>query len=72
MVLLTQHYDTVTAVGANSKATIMLIPYSPDGMNSVGEQITQALMTTHEAQKPATSPPNPDAPHTRTSASRHT
>jgi len=53
MVLLTQHYDTVSSVGAHSKATILMIPYSPDGMQNVGDQITQALMTTHEAQKPA-------------------
>jgi len=52
MVLLTQHYDTVTAVGAHSKSTIMMIPYSPDGMNAVGEQITAALLTTNEASKP--------------------
>lgn len=52
MVLLTQHYDTVTSVGANSKSTIMMIPYSPDGMNNVGDQITQALLTTTEAGKP--------------------
>jgi regulator of protease activity HflC (stomatin/prohibitin superfamily) len=52
MVLLTQHYDTVTAVGAHSKSTIMMLPYSPDGMTQVGDQIMQALITTDEAQKP--------------------
>ena len=52
MVLLTQHYDTVSQVGANSKATIMMIPYAPDGMRQVGDQITQALLTTNEAQRP--------------------
>ncbi|HPF37628.1 MAG TPA: SPFH domain-containing protein [Phycisphaerae bacterium] len=52
MVLLTQHYDTVTAVGAHSKSTIMMIPYTPDGMSQVGDQITQALLIGHEAQKP--------------------
>lgn len=52
MVLLTQHYDTVTAVGVHSKATIMMVPYTPDGMSQVGEQITQALITTEEAMKP--------------------
>jgi regulator of protease activity HflC (stomatin/prohibitin superfamily) len=51
MVLLTQHYDTVTAVGAHSKATIMMVPYTPDGMSQVGDQITQALLTTSEAEK---------------------
>ncbi|HUU83289.1 MAG TPA: SPFH domain-containing protein [Phycisphaerae bacterium] len=50
MVLLTQHYDTVTAVGSHSKATIMMIPYTPDGMSQVGDQITSALLTTGEAQ----------------------
>ncbi len=52
MVLLTQHYDTVTAVGANCKATIMMVPYTPDGMKQVGDQITQALITTAESEKP--------------------
>ena len=55
MVLLTQHYDTVSQVGANSKATIMMIPYAPDGMQQVGDQIVQALMTTNEAQRPTSS-----------------
>jgi len=50
MVLLTQHYDTVTAVGAHSKATIMMVPYTPDGMSQVGEQITTALLATAEVQ----------------------
>lgn len=52
MVLLTQHYDTVTAVGAHSKATIMMLPYSPDGMIDVGDQIAQALLVTDEVGKP--------------------
>jgi regulator of protease activity HflC (stomatin/prohibitin superfamily) len=52
MVLLTQHYDTVTAVGAQSKAVIMMVPYAPDGMNRVSEQIMQALLTTEESAKP--------------------
>jgi len=49
MVLLTQHYDTVTAVGSRSRSTIMMVPYSPEGMNSVSEQITQALLTAKQA-----------------------
>lgn len=53
MVLLTQHYDTVSSVGAKSKATIMMIPYTPDGMSQVGDQITQALLTTNESNRPA-------------------
>jgi regulator of protease activity HflC (stomatin/prohibitin superfamily) len=49
MVLLTQHYDTVTAVGGNSRATIIMLPYTPSGMHQVGDQITQALLATGEA-----------------------
>ena len=66
MVLLTQHYDTVSQVGANSKATIMMIPYAPDGMQQVGDQITQALLITNEAQRPAPSgkPSRPPAQRT--------
>lgn len=52
MVLLTQHYDTVGAVGARSKSTIMMIPYTPTGMSQVGDQIMQALLGTNEATKP--------------------
>ncbi len=48
MVLLTQHYDTVTAVGTRSKATVMMIPYTPTGMSSVGDQIMQALLVKEE------------------------
>ncbi|MGD2108748.1 MAG: SPFH domain-containing protein [Phycisphaerae bacterium] len=44
MVLLTQHYDTVTAVGAHSKASIIMVPYTPAGMNEVSQQIMQALI----------------------------
>jgi regulator of protease activity HflC (stomatin/prohibitin superfamily) len=50
MVLLTQHYDTVTAVGARSKATIMMVPYTPTGMSSVGDQIMQALLARDEVE----------------------
>jgi regulator of protease activity HflC (stomatin/prohibitin superfamily) len=53
MVLLTQHYDTVTAVGAHSKATILMVPYSPSGMTNIGDQITQALLAADETSRPA-------------------
>ncbi len=53
MVLLTQHYDTVTAVGSHSKATVMMVPYAPTGMASVGDQIMQALLTRDEVESEA-------------------
>ncbi len=51
MVLLTQHYDTVTAVGAHGKAVVMMVPYSPQGMTQVADQITAALLTSAEAAR---------------------
>lgn len=53
MVLLTQHYDTVQAVGARSKSTVMMLPYAPTGMSGVAEQITQAMLTSHAAEDDA-------------------
>jgi len=66
MVLLTQHYDTVTAVGSHSKSVVMMVPYSPQGMTQVADQITAALLTSKEAEQvmavakaPAASRPAP-------------
>ncbi len=67
MVLLTQHYDSVTAVGARAKATVMMVPYAPTGMSSVGDQIMQALLAKDEMGPPPTpgrhkpAPPAPPA-----------
>jgi len=62
MVLLTQHYDTVTAVGAHSKSIVMMVPYSPQGMSQVAEQITAALLTGAEAQRLAGQHAGPTPP----------
>ncbi len=53
MVLLTQHYDTVTAVGAHCRASVIMLPYTPDGMIQVSDQILQALMVKDEMDKGA-------------------
>jgi regulator of protease activity HflC (stomatin/prohibitin superfamily) len=66
MVLLTQHYDTVSSVGARSKATIMMVPYAPDGMSTVGDQIMQALLTNSEAGKEVSKPIPPPKPKVAT------
>src|SRR6185369_13702489 len=47
MVLMTQHYDTVTSVGAHAKATVIMLPYTPNAMTNVGDQIMQSLLATH-------------------------
>ena len=61
MVLLTQHYDTVTAIGTQSKATIMMVPYTPNGMTQVGDQILQAMLVKDEVQD-AGPPDSPGSP----------
>lgn len=64
MVLLTQHYDTVTAVGSHAKATIIMLPYTPSGMQQVGDQILQALTASHESDG-APTPLSEAAPQVR-------
>lgn len=65
MVLLTQHYDTVSNVGAHSKATIVMVPYAPTGMAQVGDQITQSLLATDELHHASHAPPVPNATSVR-------
>ncbi len=50
MVLMTQHYDSVTAIGTRSRSTIMMVPYAPTGMSAVGDQITQALLAADDSE----------------------
>lgn len=63
MVLLTQHYDTVTAVGSHAKSTVMFIPYGPNGMSQVSEQITAALLTSGEVEKKVVAAKTPGLEH---------
>ena len=68
MVLMTQHYDTVTSVGAHAKNTVMMLPYTPNGMTAVGDQIMQALLVSNaSAAPPATNgaPPRVQPKHGR-------
>ncbi len=65
MVLLTQHYDTVTAVGGRSKATVMMVPYAPNGMTNVSDQIMQALLARDEMEVPPPAQPIKPPPKPR-------
>ena len=44
LVLLTQYFDTLKDIGAQSKTNTVLLPYSPGGLNNFQEQIKQAFM----------------------------
>ena len=48
MVLLTQHYDTVTSVGMHARSSVIMLPYTPGGMTQMGDQIMTALLATGE------------------------
>ncbi len=62
MVLLTQHYDTVTAIGSHGRATVLMMPYGPNGMSSVSDQIMQSLMVSNEMQTDHSSPSQQQTP----------
>ena len=36
---------------ARSRSTILMVPYSPEGMTCISDQIMQALPTSNDAQK---------------------
>lgn len=50
LVLMTQYFDTLQAVGANSKTTTILIPHSPGHMSEIQEQIRDAMITANQVK----------------------
>lgn len=70
MVLLTQHYDTITAVGSRSKSNVILMPYGPGGMTSMSEQIIQALTVSDGVRMGAAEPDGHDDAHAHTAKPR--
>jgi regulator of protease activity HflC (stomatin/prohibitin superfamily) len=51
LVLMTQYFDTLKDISNNSDSNTILIPHSPGGMNDLGEQMRNAMMTANEATK---------------------
>jgi len=45
LVLMTQYFDTISAIGASSKTNTILIPHSPGGMGDLSEQMRNAVIT---------------------------
>jgi regulator of protease activity HflC (stomatin/prohibitin superfamily) len=52
LVLMTQYFDTLKEVGANSNT--ILIPHSPGGMNDIASQIRNAFIEAQEVSKKQT------------------
>jgi len=44
LVLMTQYFDTISAIGASSKTNTILIPHSPGGMGDLSEQMRNAAV----------------------------
>jgi len=42
LVLVTQYFDTLNKIGADSKNTVIMIPHSPEGMMNVFDQMVKA------------------------------
>ena len=43
-VLMTQYFDTIKDIGANSKNSSILMPHSPGGMKDFQDQIIQGTL----------------------------
>jgi regulator of protease activity HflC (stomatin/prohibitin superfamily) len=46
LVLVTQYFDTLNKIGADSKNTVIMIPHSPEGMMNVFDEMIKANLTT--------------------------
>ena len=43
-VLMTQYFDTLTAIGANDNNNTVLVPHSPGGMKDFQQQIIEGTL----------------------------
>jgi len=50
--LLTQYFDTIARIGAQSHATTIFLPHSPGGLADVMHQIATAVIAGNQATKP--------------------
>ncbi|MBV9552680.1 MAG: SPFH domain-containing protein [Alphaproteobacteria bacterium] len=70
--ILTQYFDTLRAIGAQSRASTVFLPHSPGGMADISKQIAEAIMVGnqvpgpgaagHETQREGTGSVPPSAP----------
>ncbi|HEV2337161.1 MAG TPA: SPFH domain-containing protein [Stellaceae bacterium] len=54
--ILTQYFDTLRAIGAQSRASTVFLPHSPGGLGDLSRQIAEAIMVGNQA-------PAPQEPH---------
>lgn len=44
LVMMTQYFDTLKEIGANNKATTILLPHSPGGLRDVADQLRDGII----------------------------
>jgi regulator of protease activity HflC (stomatin/prohibitin superfamily) len=57
--ILTQYFDTLRAIGAQSRATTVFLPHSPGGAADLSRQISEAIMVGNQAPGPHEPAPAP-------------
>jgi regulator of protease activity HflC (stomatin/prohibitin superfamily) len=50
--ILTQYFDTLRSIGAQSRATTVFLPHSPGGVADLSRQISEAVMVGNQAPVP--------------------
>jgi regulator of protease activity HflC (stomatin/prohibitin superfamily) len=45
LALITQYFDTLKEIGANSKSTTILLPHSPGGLKDIAAQLQESIIT---------------------------
>ncbi len=61
--ILTQYFDTLRAIGAQSRASTVFLPHSPGGMADLSAQVAQAIMVGNQVPGHGVLPPAPQEPH---------
>ena len=67
LVLMTQFFDTLKDIGANSRSNTIFVPHSPGGMSDIYQQLTSAIMNNFQPSPVSMSsspPPRKDHPDT--------
>jgi regulator of protease activity HflC (stomatin/prohibitin superfamily) len=59
--VLTQYFDTLRSIGAQSRASTVFLPHSPGGMADLSRQVAEAIMVGNQVPGPAA--PTPHEPH---------
>jgi regulator of protease activity HflC (stomatin/prohibitin superfamily) len=57
--ILTQYFDTLRAIGAQSRASTVFLPHSPGGVADLTQQLSQAIMVGNQSPRPPETPPVP-------------